>query len=294
MSEKRKKAPAEKTWTIESLEPYRGGLKATFSDGKSLLLSPESYVSGYYYPGKVLSAGEFAALKEEASQRKVKDYLSRLLSSGRYTVKDVSDRLVRKYSLSEKEIRVLLAPYQEAGVLDDEAYAMDFLESRQGTVSGPRQLESKLREKGVPEEVLAQKEVRALLNENEVLLPEAARKLLLTATGTLSQRKEKVLSSLLRHGFSLSVSQEALSSALSSLSDEEKEELKKQESVGLTREAALCYNSLRHRKLEERALRTKFFQSLRRKGYALKDIEDAYRKEKEKNDQGSDEYGRAG
>ena len=36
--------------------------------------------------------------------------------------------------------------------------------------------------------------------------------------------------------------QEALSSALSSLSDEEKEGLKKQESVGLTREAALCYN----------------------------------------------------
>ena len=75
-----------------------------------ILLSAEDYLSGYFYPGKEFSDDEILVLKKKSGLRKAESYLHSLLRNRRYTVKEVKDKLKKKYALGEEEINSLLSP----------------------------------------------------------------------------------------------------------------------------------------------------------------------------------------
>ena len=121
---------------------------------RKILLSTEDYLSGYFYPGKEFSDDEILVLKKKSGLRKAESYLHSLLRDRRYTVKEVKDKLKKKYVLGEEEINSLLSPYIEDQILDDESYAFDFYESKKEQGYGKNAIDAKLKRKGIPEEIL--------------------------------------------------------------------------------------------------------------------------------------------
>jgi regulatory protein len=241
----------------------------------TLLISEEAYLSGYYYPGKELSLRDIAHLRDLSSSSKSETYVKELLNRGRYTEKELCERLKRKYGLSYPEAEGVLAPFKESGLIDDLSYALDYLEAKIPAGYARRYLLADLRKRGVPEKILSGKEVQASFEKEkeslEDLLPILEKK---EASKPVRKRKEAMYAALLRRGFSAEESQEALEHHFASRSPEERGEDERLESDSLGKEAERCYNSLRTQSLEPEKARERFFARLLRKGYSYSEVRD--------------------
>ena len=92
------------------------------------------------------------------SDNDLRVYAGRLLARREYAVQELHARLVRKWpELAGKEHRVgeLMESLQQEGSLSDRRFAESFIRSRRRRYNGPVKIQSELRQRLVPDEVIA-------------------------------------------------------------------------------------------------------------------------------------------
>ncbi|MFA6587283.1 MAG: RecX family transcriptional regulator [Bacilli bacterium] len=285
----RKKSGRKTSLRILNVEPGKKCVKLVMEGGKKLTLSEDAFLSDYLYPGKELSPEELASLARKSQGKKEEDYLHTLLSRGRYTLQGVEDRLAMKFHTDEKRRKELLAPYIASGILSDESFASDYLESALGSCYGENYLRKALLEKKTDKKVLLLPSVQEKLKENSPFLPgfvkEMEEKLLSLPE---RKRKEKEYAFFLRRGFSFEEILSAISKVQAMKTEEERGKEKEEQAKELKKEARQCYNSLAGREsADSQKAKKAFFGHLLRKGFSYDEIESVVRKEGYfKNDQG--------
>jgi len=87
-------------------------------------------------------------------------FAERLLARREYAVLELRDRLLRKWRGEEqgerKQVASVIAELQADGVLSDERFAESFIRSRLQRCHGPVRIHAELRQRQVPEAVIAQ------------------------------------------------------------------------------------------------------------------------------------------
>ena len=118
---------SNKTQKILAIKIIKDKAVLTFEE-RVIKIDLDTYLNGYYYPGKELDEEEFHYLLENEKLTSAKRYLMTLLSSRPYTEKMIREKLSLKHHLSKEEIETLLSPYLEAKIIDDENYAYSYTE----------------------------------------------------------------------------------------------------------------------------------------------------------------------
>ncbi len=85
-------------------------------------------------------------------------FAERLLARREYAVAELRARLLRKWpgiDQIEKSVAELIADLQADGALSDERFAEAFVRSRQARCQGPAKVQAELRQRQVPEAIIA-------------------------------------------------------------------------------------------------------------------------------------------
>jgi SOS response regulatory protein OraA/RecX len=258
---------------IKDIEMKKKGI-LLLVDEEEFFLSPDSYSDAYYYPGKELTKEEYQDLKRASRDKKAKDYLVKLVSSRRYTHKELYDKIENKYHLGYKENELLLLPYVQAHIIDDKAYALDYCESKIAQGYGKRYLLEKLKAKGIKDSILQDKELEELfvisLDQIEPLINKANKS---KKNKTIEERKTSIMQLLIRRGYTSSQAKGAIDHFYSSLSQEEKKEEERNRVNLLKKEADKCYNFLvRQNRYDARKKKDAFIKKLLAKGFHYDEI----------------------
>lgn len=241
----------------------------------SYLISKEDYLDGYYYPRKSLTASEKKTLEFKAKNKKASDYLIRILSSSRYSVFQVSEKLKAKFALSEKDISSLLSPYIENHILDDEKYAEEYLSMKLEQGFGRRALISALKEKGISDDILEKEEIQSLLLEDKSYIEETAiRYDKKKKNCTIEKRKSSLRDHLLRRGYPLELIVPILEALFSNLSEEEKQHDYEIQTKELKEKGRKCYNAIARKDISDKDKRSQWIQKLLSYGFRYADIQE--------------------
>ena len=260
------------TYRIESIQERKQGILITINS-KEYLLNTNQFTDHFLYPGKELSIEEFHQLSLESKEKKTNDYLTRLLSSGRYTCHELVMKLQTKYALSTKEAMALLSPYLENGIIDDFSYARDYIEAKLEQGYGKNYILDRLKKKGISKDILEKEEIHSFFDDSPFDMEGMIAKMDRTKKDkTIEQRKELLLGALLRRGFSSHESKEAVEAYFSSFNEEEKQKEEENRRILIKREFLKCYNALLTNGTVPRKKRDTIIRKLLLKGFRYDEI----------------------
>lgn len=238
------------------------------------LLSINDFTENYYYPNKELSCEEFQNLKEKSKNKKVTDYISFLLSSRRYTAKQIKDKLKTKFNLLDSLCEKFLLPYQESQILDDMSYAIDYCESKISSGYGKNYIIQKCKEKGISEDLISSEKIQSLFEDHSnILIDLISKQNKIKKNLTIEQRKNAVIQYLLRRGFSFEDSNKAVCNFYSSLSAEEITKDSINRKLLLKKDAEKCYNLIVRKSISIDMKKNSFIKKLLSKGYRFEEIQ---------------------
>lgn len=257
---------------IQEVRIKKGNIVLVF-EKREILLDSQTYLNGYFYPGKELSKSEFSQLLEEEKLHKARRYLSALLTKGRYTYQQVYNKLKTKFSLPETKLRNLLLPYLEQNIINDKDYVFDFIQDRTQKGYGPKAIEMQLIQKGISKDLLKEEEILSLLNDGEDKIPDLLKRIDKSKQDLiLEKKKEYMRSFLLRKGFSVEVTNEAIRSYFQSREDKLVEAEEEKKSTLLKKEALKCYNSIQKKNITPAQIKEKIKRKLLQKGFRYDEI----------------------
>lgn len=279
-------ATKKKEKTILALNPQKKGVEIVVSQREKYLIDEETYLDHYFYPGKVLSDEEVLLLKKASKNKKASDYLVLLLSRGRYTYHQLFQKLETKYPLGEKEIKSLLAPYVENGLIDDKSYALDYASSKAEQGYGRNYILDALKERGVNSTLAHSPEVMEAMDSSFEVLPDLITSLKKRKSNLSRQKQEEAIQqALLRRGYSYSEIEEALRSLKEEETPEEIEKAHEEEKLLLRNEARKWYNSFTRSPsfstLSPMEKKKKLTEKLLRRGFPLAEVKEELDKKEE-------------
>lgn len=260
---------------IKDIKQTKKGIKIIFEDDISFLLSINDFADGYYYPNKSLSDEEYKDLKDKSNYKKIAEYLNRVLSSKRYTYKEIETKLSSKYHLSSSKIQSILSPYVDNKIIDDYDFALEFIETKVLLGYGKEYILHSLKQKGINEEILKRNEVIESLNtiDYEILRLLISKMDKSKRNIPLLKRKNQIMMSLIKRGYQSQLCRKEIDDFYSSRNEEEKKIDQTNQYVTLKKEAERCYNSLSRKKYDSYKKKESFIQKLISKGYAYSEIE---------------------
>lgn len=277
MSTKKHSATASKEYVVEDVIQEKKKVYLIIS-GKKIALSIDNYLSDYYYPGKIISKEKYNELKDSENKNKAQEYLSYLLTHGRYTKKALKDKIKSKTKLSDDDIDNLIKPYIENGVINDKEYVLDYLEAKVEQGYGRNYLIQDLKKRGVNDSLLKDQEIDNYLNFGENKIIQLIEKENQKKTNIpLRKRKENILSLLLRRGFDYAFSKESIDSFYQSYKENKKDSETKLNL--LKKEGRKCYNQLLKKYPDPQKRKSAFYQSLWKKGFERDEIEELCQRE---------------
>ena len=227
---------------------------------EKLILSEDAFTDYLLYVGKEISSSLFLRMKKESELEGIYEYALSLLSKGSYSSYEIEEKIKKKLPEGETPYPVLKRLWMNH-LLNDEEYAKEYKEEKEEQGYGSIRIrDDLLKKKRISLDI-----VDSLSFQNE---EEKAKAIALSMekrleTYPLKQKREKAISSLLRRGFPMEISLEAVSSF-----QENKEESRKR----LERD----YSLLRKRyekKYSGYAYRQHLFEGLLRRGYNKEDIQ---------------------
>ncbi len=255
----------KKIYKIKDIVSGRKGIEVLVDDLK-FPLNTNDYLDGYYYPGKELSHEEYQILKRKSRTKKAKDYLLLLLSSRPYTKKELTEKLNSRFSLTADETDLLLRPFIEEGIIDDRRYASDYAEAKMEQGHGRKYIISELKKKGISEEILSS--LAPLFESQKDVLPSLMERLDRShRSSTIEKRKRDILAILLRRGYDMALSNEAIEKYYSSLDEDRMREENEKRRILIKKEADKCYNSISRKDCPAIRKKEMFIQKLMAKGF---------------------------
>ncbi len=254
--------PSKRIININSVSRDKKGHYLIKAGSYSFLLNENAFTDGFYYEGKELNDDDLALLKEKSSVTLLSDYAYSLLSRRNYSRHEIKEKLLLK-SKNEKSVSIVIIELEKSGLIDDEAYAKDYKESRENALYGKNLILDELRyKKGISPNIL-EKLTFAQEKEN-------AQKYLLRKSSSLASypsrvRIEKAKNALCRRGYSLDTFGP-------SLLEGEEDKVKSK----LNSEANRAY--LRYKeKYNDYECFARLYSFLIRKGYERDEVENAIR-----------------
>jgi regulatory protein len=144
---------------------------------------------------------ELQSALETAEKRGARNFIIRRLALKSYSSYELQ-RLLKERLVSDATAHLLLSEFKALGYLDDEQWLEGYIKSCQAQKYGPRAIASKLRKKGVPEDVASAAIAQSCSSEDS----DSAIKRLLTTRYrsrnlSIYKEKQKVVAALLRRGF---------------------------------------------------------------------------------------------
>ncbi len=276
---KRSGTASSETHVIQDISLEKGSVHLVV-DEKEIVISADSYLSDYFYPGKALDKKQFANLLRMEKETKSRKYLLYLLSHGRYTTYEIKKRLKEKYGIGEKESMEMIKPYIESGVLSDREYTIDYLEMKTEQGYGKLYLIADLKKKGIPEQLLEDEVILSHMEaKDEVIFSFLRKEDKKRKTLSSKKRKEVLSQCLYRRGFTSSQSHALIEAYFSSLSEEEREKQEENSKMLLKKEVLKCYNSFIRKYPDAKKRKQAFFQRFLRQGYDYSEVEELIQQE---------------
>ncbi len=140
---------------IEKIEPYKGGvLSVSLSDGKQLFVSRETALEYNLSPGLSLPDVALAEIERSSELRRAKERALYLLDGRDYSYVEMFKKLSQSYS--EDICYEVMERLVGMGLIDDRRYAA--LLAEQLCVKkkhGVMRAKMEMRQKGIPEEIIA-------------------------------------------------------------------------------------------------------------------------------------------
>lgn len=190
-------------------QPRRRNFKLQIDGEQPLSLSPDVCVQFGLRAGDEISDERLSAVREAEERHAAMKSALRLLSYRPRSEREIRDRLTKKGV--RQEVRdATLARLREIGLIDDEAYARAFVESRgRASPRARRLIASELRTKGVGRQVAD--EAAADLDEREAAHRAAARRARSLTRVSFAEFRRRLGDFLVRRGFDYEMAEETVS-----------------------------------------------------------------------------------
>lgn len=142
------------TMIISEIRAKKKGVEVLFQEGDPLFLSPDSFTDFRLFVGKEITPNEYSKLRRYAELDHYFSYALRLLSLRPYSFATMGKKLKEK-GADDSSRHDILSRLKKAGLLDDEAYARNYVENA-GEISfkGKQRILYELREDGISESIL--------------------------------------------------------------------------------------------------------------------------------------------
>ena len=247
----------------------------------SLVIDSDTYLEGFYYPGKELSEEEIKKLESKVKTKSCRKYLHTILSRRMYTEKELDDKIKSKYKFSKEEREKIVSELKEYSLVDDESYARSFIEDKKENGYGEKYLLNELKKRGINETLIKKFIKEGLFVTDKAILKAFVEKQdRILKNLTIEKKKEKIFSTLLRRGFERSEIKAELDNYFSSMSDEDKEKERKERADLLKKEAQKCYNSIQRK--EKGKQKDTFYRRLLSLGFTYEEIRNIIEREEYK------------
>lgn len=190
---------------IESIEKARRGgkFKVSFDGGSELLLSKEVIIDFGLRRNDEISAGRYSEISDAQSYRDAYFAAGRLLDYRMRTRSELTQRLLKK-GYDRTTVGKVIDKMSEVGLVDDSRFADAFVAARISSKPvGKRELERKLREKGIAKEEAHNAVLQVSDEETQFCLASQAAEMKLRSLARFDPKKkrEKLVSFLARRGF---------------------------------------------------------------------------------------------
>lgn len=241
---------------------------------------PANYVLKHQLEnGQVIEQEEFQEMQTYEFVFKGYKKALKYLTTRDYTKKQMEDKLSKVDNLNSEHIGIIVELLEDHHLIDDEAYANNFVRRASKTGIGIRKAILKLKEKGINDDILAQ--LRE--NHSRELEVEKAKKIAKKVYQSNKSKSRTAMMHALRdklfyNGFEADVIDEAMNSIPYEFDERlEKAILEKEYDKALKKYA---------RKYQDRELENKIFVSLGRKGFTFDMIKEVIeeRNERQEND----------
>lgn len=258
---------------IVDVQGKKDSVLIVFQD-KKIAVDLTTYIDGFYYPGKTLSNQEFKELLHCEKLKNARNYIKNILARGRYTECQLKQKLKTRYSLTAKEIQIILKPYIESCVINDVQYALDFIQNRREKGYGPRFIQAELKKRKIADSIIESSKIQSILKAENPDINNLIQRLNKSKQNlTLEKRKEYIASSLFRKGFSFEKAQEKIEQFFFSRDEQTIKEEQEHRRVLLLKEAKKCYNLTRQKTLNAYKKKDVFIRTLLHKGFRYEEIQ---------------------
>lgn len=175
---------------------------------ESLTLSEDEYTDHYLYVGKNLPSKEYYELKRYSETEKIYEYALSLALKGIYSTYEIKEKIKKKLPEDDNP-NIIINRLKKNNLLDDEELAKQYKEEKEIQLYG----EGKIKDDLLHKKMIDENIVNSLIFNNE---EDNAKKYALMNEKKydslpLKEKKNKAMMSLLRRGFSRTVSLEAVS-----------------------------------------------------------------------------------
>lgn len=117
------------TLVIEQVIQEKKGITLVFSNGEKLLISENNYINnGYFYVGKEIDDEQLEKIKTYARLEVGRNYVTRLISRGQYTSREIIERLERIKHVSRNDADIIVSEFLKNELIDDRVFAVAYIE----------------------------------------------------------------------------------------------------------------------------------------------------------------------
>lgn len=260
----RKEKKSQLTMKIDSISIKKNKVICVI-DSKEYSISLDTFSNSYLYPNKEITKEELSTFILDNKLIKSKNYVKDLLSKSRYTYSDIKKKLIQKYKLDEKEIKSIIKPYLEEGIIDDYQYALDYIQSKNNKCYGKNYFIRKLKLKGIDSSILDKSEIKSALDYNNQFISTYIPLLLNKVKNKPSKAKKVFIkNNLLNRGFDSSL----INYEIDKITLEDSEEVVQ----NLAKKADSIYKQLKKKDIPEGKIKEKMIQKLLYYGYNYENI----------------------
>jgi len=210
MPESRKTADSQSTaLTVFNVKKIQGKAVLTISNGDEISMPRAMLKERPYRSGSPFDHESFISLIRDRSYTYAMDKAVSLLALRSRTEKEIVDSL-HKNAYPDVIIARVMQRLQEAGYIDDKAFARHWVSARSSKGVGTRRISYELRQKGVSQEDI--EDVLSELETPDILSSaiQAAKKVSRSKDLSSYADQKKILAALARRGFDYSTARKAL------------------------------------------------------------------------------------
>ncbi len=267
-----------KTYTISSVKVFKTCVHVSFKERnmETLRLESETFTNHLLYSGKTLSQRELDEIIHEDKLCHIYTVERNALLKKRQTERQVRDTLREKFNRPNyKDVNYIIERLKDVKLIDDESYALDYMELGNLHNWGENKIKEKLKERGISSEILDSLpfDIDVEVEKGRNLLPSLENRY---KKYPLHVMKGKIRNSLSYQGFS--------SRAINEILDVDIKEDEDAVMSNLEKDMRRAINSRKRKTLDEREIKQKVIATLLQKGYQYNKINEVWEKIEHEND----------